>query len=349
LYDPEGGFYATTGRAGRRGDFLTAPEVGPLFGAVLAHAVDSWWDELGQPDPFVVVEAGAGPGTLARAVLAERPRCSAALRYVLVERSARQRAHHAEGLPLAPPAQAFVASFGDDEDADRPLPRRGIGPLAVSLGELPAVSFTGVVLANELLDNLPFGVLVDDGGWREARVDVGDDGEFVELLLPFAGALPAGLDRPFPLGARAPLQQAAGDWLGAALERIERGRVVVIDYVSETAAMAARPWRDWLRTYRGHERGEHPLRHPGTQDITCEVALDQLAAVRSPDAVRPQAQFLAFHGLDELVADGRRIWAERAAIGDLAALAARSRIREAEALTDPAGLGGFTVVEWLAG
>ena len=55
--------------AGRRGDFLTAPEVGPLYGAVLARAIDAWWIELGRPDPFVVVEAGAGPGTLARSVL----------------------------------------------------------------------------------------------------------------------------------------------------------------------------------------------------------------------------------------------------------------------------------------
>src|SRR6059058_1406893 len=77
LYDPVDGFYASGGQAGRRGDFITSPEIGPLFGAVLARAIDAWWAELGQPDPFVVVEAGAGPGTLARAVLAERPRCSA--------------------------------------------------------------------------------------------------------------------------------------------------------------------------------------------------------------------------------------------------------------------------------
>jgi SAM-dependent MidA family methyltransferase len=347
LYDSDGGFYTTIGSAGRRGDFLTSPEVGPLFGAVLAHAIDSWWDELGQPDPFVVVEAGAGPGTLARSVLAERPRCATALRYVLVERSARQRARHAEGLPLAPPQEAFTAPLGDDESTAVPVPTRGIGPVAVSLGELPAVSFTGAVIANELLDDLPFGLLVSDGDWREARVDVGDDGHFVELLLPRTFSLPPGLDGPFPLGARAPVQRAATEWLGAALERVERGRVVVIDYMSETPVMAARPWRDWLRTYRGHERGEHPLRHPGTQDITCEVALDQLAAVRPPDAVRPQAQFLAFHGLDELVAEGQRTWSERAAVGDLAALAARSRIREAEALTDSDGLGAFTVAEWI--
>ena len=66
----EHGFYASGGRAGRRGDFITSPEVGPLFGAVLARAIDAWWNELGRPSDFAVVEAGAGPGTLARAILA---------------------------------------------------------------------------------------------------------------------------------------------------------------------------------------------------------------------------------------------------------------------------------------
>jgi SAM-dependent MidA family methyltransferase len=75
LYDPDGGFYATGGQAGRRGDFLTSPEVGPLFGAVVARALDGWWESLGRPAGFTVVDAGAGPGTLARAVLGTRPGC----------------------------------------------------------------------------------------------------------------------------------------------------------------------------------------------------------------------------------------------------------------------------------
>jgi hypothetical protein len=63
--------------------------------------------------------------------------------------------------------------------------------------------------------------------------------------------------------------------------------------------------------------------------------------------VTTQPAFLAEHGLDELVDEGRRIWAERSALGDLAAHRARSRIREAEALVDPTGLGSFTVAEWV--
>ncbi len=95
LYDPEHGFYATGGQAGRRGDFLTSVEVGPLFGAVLARALDAWWMEAGSPRPFVVVDAGAGGGTLARSVLGAEPSCATALRYVLVERSSPLRAAHA--------------------------------------------------------------------------------------------------------------------------------------------------------------------------------------------------------------------------------------------------------------
>jgi hypothetical protein len=52
------------------------------------------------------------------------------------------------------------------------------------------------------------------------------------------------------------------------------------------------------------------------------------------------------HGIDALVDEGRRIWEASAGIGDLPALRARSRVREAEALCDPAGMGGFRVLEW---
>ncbi|HVM03395.1 MAG TPA: hypothetical protein VM263_12065, partial [Acidimicrobiales bacterium] len=113
------------------------------------------------------------------------------------------------------------------------------------------------------------------------------------------------------------------------------------------ASLAARPWTDWLRTYRSHGRGGGPLENPGGQDVTCEVAVDQLAAVRPPSADRPQARFLAAHGIDDLVADARAAWHAGAAAGTLAALAARSRVGEGAALVDPAGLGGFRVLEWV--
>ena len=80
--------------------------------------------------------------------------------------------------------------------------------------------------------------------------------------------------------------------------------MVVLDYARPTTpTLAGLPWRSWLRTYRGHERGGGYLATPGDQDITADVALDQLP---EPDAVRSQAQFLQRWGIDELVAEGRR-------------------------------------------
>jgi len=318
LYDPVGGFYAAGGRAGgRSGQFLTSPEVGPLFGAVLARALDAWWADAGRPSPFVMVDAGAGPGTLARAVLAARPAVAVAgaLRYVAVERATAQRAAHT-GLAVA------------------------------SAEGVPDEPFVGVVVANELLDNLPFRLAVHDGGWREAFVDVDTSGRLVEVLVPFS-EVPACLPSAAAHGARAPVQDEAARWVRDAVAHLRPpGRLVVLDYASSTADMAARPWRGWLRTYRDHQRGRHYLADAGAQDITSDVALDQLLP---PTTTSTQADFLRDHGLEELVEEGRQTWAAHAAAPDLAALTARSRVREAEALTDPAGLGGFTVAQWVVG
>jgi SAM-dependent MidA family methyltransferase len=211
----------------------------------------------------------------------------------------------------------------------------------------------GVVIANELLDNLPFAVLERTGdGWAAVHVGL-DDGEtaLVEVLLPASDGDASAASELAPnarAGDRIPLQPRAVSWLRTATDALDRGRIVVVDYGDTTASMAARG-ADWLRTYRAHERAGDPLAAPGDADVTTEVAWDQLARVRAPDRDRSQAEFLRAHGLDELVEEGRRIWDERAAVGDLEAIRARSRVSEAEALTDPTGLGAFRVLEWSIG
>jgi SAM-dependent MidA family methyltransferase len=356
LYASGSGFYETGGRAGGAGgDFLTSPEVGPLFGAVVARALDGWWRAMGEPDRYVVVEAGAGPGTLARTVLGASPACAAALRYVLVERSAAQRRLHAERLRLEHPALAFAPV---DRDTESPVPGAPTGPICVSLAELPRVAGPTVVLANELLDNLPFALAERRrDSWHEVRVDVdraaspGSPARLVERLVPLDPGRSELLDRLAPAavpGARVPIQLAARAWLRDALDlATPQGRVVVIDYAATTTAeLADRPYDEWVRTYRAHARGQGVLDALGAQDVTCEVAVDQLALVRPPSSDMVQSEWLRSWGIDELVDEGRRLWTERAHGPDLHAVAARSRISEAEALLDPEGLGRFRVLEW---
>lgn len=346
LYDPEAGFYTAGGRAGRRGDFLTSPEVGPLFGEVVARALDAWWDDAGRPETFVVVEAGAGPGTLARSILRASPACGRALRYVLVEASPAQRALHAERLALEEAVAAFPAP--PDPDSERPVVAPPPGPIVVSLPELPRLDVPCVVLANELLDNLPFGIAERTSeGWAEVHVGLEGD-HLAEVLLPLAPDWARRVDAAVPgarVGVRLPVPRGADRWLADARALAGHGgRLVVIDYGRPAADLAAIPATGWMRTYRQHARGGPPLAGLGTQDITAEVPTDLLHP--TPDRDRSQAEWLRAHGLDELVEEGRRTWAERAGIGDLAAVRARSRITEAEALTDPAGLGAFRVLEW---
>lgn len=306
LYDPQDGFYSSSGSAGRRGDFITSPEVGPLFGAVLANWIDNRWTDLGKPENFVVLEAGAGPGTLARSIFAAKPKSLTNGRYIAIERSEAQRKIHPEEVES-------VADFPND-------------------------AITGVVIANELLDNLPFHLYSADGEkWYETMIT----GQFEEEK-------GREVEPPMPLppqsGSEIPVQIEAHKWVEQAIGIVNEGAILVIDYCSTTPKMATEPREKWLRTYRKHQEGSIVTQHPGTQDITVNVAVDQL-----PDGfnINSQADFLTSNGIKDLIEEGKEIWKKESATGGLEAIRARSRIVEAEALLDPNGLGSFSTLEWL--
>ncbi len=288
LYGPDG-FY-TTGRgvAGRRGgDFITSPEVGPLFGLLIGRWLDGVWDDVGRPESFPVIDMGSGPGTLAKAIERSQPRCGAAM--------------HISSSDVADPTSAPTSLEGS------------------------------VIIANELLDNLPFRwVRVTDRSTTEACVSDG-------ALAWTPSQLTTELDGDFPV-----LEQAK-DLLDGLLTQGVR-RILAIDYGALTTSDLAERG-GWLRCYRSHQRSSDPLFEPGHWDITTDVPVDQLP---TPSRVQTQSAFLSSLGIEDLVDEGRSYWEANASRPDLKAMEMRSRVNEAAALTDPDGLGSFLVMEWMA-
>ena len=333
LYHPQHGFYSSGGQAGRRGkDFLTSPEVGPLFGAVLAKAIDGCWNELGQPDPFAVIEAGAGRGALAASVLRAKPACFDAMRYVMVERSELLRSQQQETLKgIAANSDGKIFSL---EKLSECIPHSE-----------PFAPF-GMVIANELLDNLPFRILERTAsGWKEVVVRLSENGEFAsDAIGEDDSEQAASLAPNAPVGARIPLQEQASAWVRQACELIGRGRVIVFDYGDTTAELAER--NGWLRTYAKHGKGTSPLACPGQQDITSDVAFDQLPP---PTNLQTQADFLKDWGIQNLVAEGQKEWQRNAATPTKETLIARSRPTEAKTLSDPTTFGSYKVAQWIIG
>ena len=327
LYGPKG-FYTQGGNAGTElGDFITSPETSTLFGACVAAYLDRTWRNLQRPDPFVVVEAGAGRGTLCRDVFLSDPECLTALRYVMVERSQLQR----------DAAFAVVTSSCFAESNEVPV---------TALKDLPAGPLTGVIVGNELLDNLPPRVVRRTAtGWSELYVK--DGHEDWQPAPQEAHNMATALVPDAPQGTCLPLHLKSAVWVKRALDLLDRGRVLLFDYgLERTADIAERPMNEWLRTYRQHRRAGAPYADAGSRDITCDVAFDQLPGF--PRIVL-QRDWLLSQGLDGMTEWARAKWRDSARSPDSSALAARSILNEASALADPGGLGSFLVAEWQVG
>jgi hypothetical protein len=245
----------------------------------MAESIDRWWYGAGRPDPFTVVEVGAGDGTRAARVLGAGPECLAALRYILVEPDDLGADHafvHGRVLPiespsfLYPPAKPAQGEFLDPDEA--PPPATGIGPLVTSLLDLPRLAGPAVILAVEWLSRLPSDrVEWHEGRWYEIRLAAEGD-RLVEVLIPLEAAKQAAVDelvgRPTPDGRYAILVGATG-WVGSVLATGEGGLLAVAD--------------------RWTERTEPEQTEPYGPDGPPALAVDQLARVRRPAALVPEA------------------------------------------------------------
>lgn len=348
LYDPDGFFGGDVLRSEKAGDFLTSPEVSPLFGETLATFVDA---ELARVDGHRVVEVAAGSGSLLRPLLAELGSIERSPQRGDGPRPAEPGGRGAPHAPHELDAWAVEAS-----PAARTVLADVVGPdrVVASLVDVPA-PIDGVVLANELLDNLPVALAIREGdGWTERFVGA-QDGELVLVPVEARPEVAEWAERfglPCPEGGIVEVQLAAAEWVTEALARLGRGTLVLVDYGDETENLAPRRQDGTLRTYRSHHLGPHPLAEPGETDITVDVNVTALrAALEAAGAeveVYRQDDFLASLGLRERLSELRHRELALARSSEEGAPMERLQVRsirnEAETLLHPRGLGDFRVV-----
>ncbi len=375
LYDPEDGFFATGPlRSTKAGDFLTSPEVSPWFGRCLGRFVDQEYERVGRPQPFRVVDIGAGSGSLLTAMAAgfgAQSPGGAALSGSLDDAAEGSSSAPVE-VPAHPTQDAPRSSDGaiinavewwaaDASPAARDHLESStfIDTVVADLGGTPK-SLDGVIIANELLDNLPVAIVVREGDvWVERWVDVGggDEMPFALVPTPARSEVAAWADRyagKVPDGGLVEVQLAAQNWLEAALDRLGRGAVVVIDYGGTAEELEPRRTLGTLRTYRAHHLGPDPLAEPGETDVTVDVNFTALLAVAERSDVEVgllrQDDFLTELGLRDELSRIRRHELDEARSGDpMQRLKLRSERTDAETLLHPRGLGDFRVLVAMKG
>jgi SAM-dependent MidA family methyltransferase len=294
LYAPGLGYYsAGASKLGAGGDFVTAPEISPLFGRCLARNVAPCLEALGGGE---VLEFGAGTGMLAATMLEELDRLGAPLAgYRILERGADLRQRQCE----------MLSGVGVGV---------GVGAGRVAwLETLPEPGFRGVIVANEVLDAFAAARFrLEPEGVSEWLVRVGDDGleaAFGEPVTPWLApaverlldALPERL-APGYVSEIAPARDA---WVRSVAEILEAGLVVVIDY-GYARAEYYHPQRTQgtLRCYLAHRAHDDPFLAPGLQDVSVHVDFTAVALAAQDAGLdvagfTTQADFLLASGLLE--------------------------------------------------
>lgn len=286
LYEQGLGYYAGGSlKFGAEGDFVTAPELTPLFGFALARQVA----QVLQASAPVALEAGAGSGRLAADLLRglEALGCPPQ-RYQILELSGELRARQRETL------QREVPDLADRVEWLDAMPE----------------SFSGCIVANELLDAMPVQVLAwRETGLMERGVSLDADGNFVWAERP-ADARLENLTAELPVTAPyisevAPIARA---WVAEWGHRLAQGAMILIDYgLPRHEYYHAQRSGGTLRCHYRHRAHENPFWWPGLSDITTHVEFTAIAEAAHGAGLdvlgyTAQATFLMNCGIGELLA-----------------------------------------------
>lgn len=294
LYAPGLGYYQAGARKfGPEGDFITAPELSPLFGRCLAHQCRDILDALGGG---TLLELGAGTGIMAADLLQELQTLGAVpTRYAILELSGELRQRQRQTL---------------SERVPQLLDR------IVWLDTLPEPGLRGVILGNEVLDALPVerfhitaaGPRRLEVVWTEAGLDW-REGPADPAVTAAVARIEADLAGPLPTGYTSEYVSHLDDWLRAIAEPLAAGAVLLIDYGYPRHAYyhPERMTGTLLCHYR-HRAHDDPWFWPGLQDITANVdftavATAALAAGLEVAGYSHQNHFLFGCGLMDLLAE----------------------------------------------
>jgi SAM-dependent MidA family methyltransferase len=286
LYAPGLGYYsAGSVKFGPGGDFVTAPELSGLYARCLASQCASVLRAVGGD----VLELGAGTGRLAAGVLTRLAELEQLPHhYYILEVSADLRVRQSETLEGLPAALRSRVAW---------------------LDALPATPITGVVLANEVADALPFQrFVIDAEALYQRGVGLSDEAALVDADRPASAALRAELGRMAPNGwPRRYLSELCpmlGPWVAAIAKSLSRGAVFLIDYgLPRHEYYHPQRNRGTLRCHFRHRAHDDPLLYPGLQDITAWVDFTRVAeaAVDAQLEVAgfcTQAAFLLANGIE---------------------------------------------------
>jgi SAM-dependent MidA family methyltransferase len=265
LYAPGLGYYVTPRPIfGADGDFVTAPELSPMFAACIGHSLAELLARTGGGD---IVEFGAGSGRLAADVFASLLRRGAPVaRYRIVEPSPALAARQREYI---------VSSSSTAEHLDR----------FEWLAAPPQQPWHGVAFANEVVDALPVDRFRVRAGSCEAIGVIATTDAFAlaprvpdTALADAFEQLQRRLPSPMPAGFVSELRLGQREWLAAASAALTRGAFLLVDY-GLPRAQYYHASRDGgtLCAFRRHRRVEDVLAHPGIQDLTAWVDFSALA------------------------------------------------------------------------
>ena len=274
LFWPQGGYYTGRSTIGASGDYYTSPSVHPAFGALLAVQLLQMWHLMDRPQPFTVVEMGAGNGLLARDILSYSshllPEFRRSLSYLCLDlRAVAGLETTLPSIQSAPKISRIAAAV--PASADLPTGSRGL-----RFG-IPLSGVRGCILSNELLDAFPIHqVKVRRGVLQEVYVAL-QDRQLVERLgEPSCTELSGRLERmgvELAEGQVAEINLGIDRWAEEVASALESGFVLTVDYGKTATRLYSAEERPdgTLTTYYRHTQTDDPFRHVGSQDITAQV------------------------------------------------------------------------------